>query len=124
MRDNGIDFILNEGIAEDMYPEYELMLQPLVKSTCETLMMYKYFSKCNPILSCRILDSNELEVMLSEGLGQYIDAYTKNQIIFENAKLIAEILGKVMGNFSNSEISVVPAYYSLLWIKNYLEKIR
>lgn len=44
----------------------------------------------------RILDTNEFEVMLSEGLGQHIDPYTKNQILFENAKIIADILAKVM----------------------------
>ncbi|MBY0596211.1 hypothetical protein [Bacillus bingmayongensis] len=37
-----------------------------------------------------------LSLGLSEGLGDYIDAYTKHQVIFENAKLIADILIEVM----------------------------
>lgn len=48
----------------------------------------------------KILDNNELEIMLSEGLGQYIDVYTKNQIIFENGKLIADLLIKVMDYYT------------------------
>jgi hypothetical protein len=34
--------------------------------------------------------------MLSEGLGGHIDSYTKHQIIFGNAKLLADILTEVM----------------------------
>jgi hypothetical protein len=44
----------------------------------------------------QILDTGEFEVNLSPGLGQYIDAYTKHQILFENAKLISDILVQVM----------------------------
>jgi hypothetical protein len=93
---NGIDFVLNEGIAADMYPEYEAMLRPLVLSTCQILTLYKGYSKSDTIMTGTILDSNGLEVMLSEGLGGHIDSYTKHQIIFGNAKLIADILTEVM----------------------------
>ena len=95
---NGIEFILNEVLAEDMipYPEYDIMLKPLVHSTCQILMPYKAFCKDDTIMTGTILDTNEFEVMLSTGLGKHIDAYTKNQIIFENARLIAEVLAKIM----------------------------
>ncbi len=100
LKDNGIDFVLNEQIAADMLPYYEEMLRPLVASLAETLSFYRAFSKHPTILTGKILDNNELEIMLSEGLGQYIDVYTKNQIIFESGKLIADILIKVMDHYT------------------------
>lgn len=100
LKDNGIDFVLNEKIAADMLPYYEEMLRPLVASLAETLSFYRAFSKHPTILTGKILDNNELEIMLSEGLGQYIDVYTKNQIIFENGKLIADLLIKVMDHYT------------------------
>lgn len=39
-----------------------------------------------------LLETNEFEVTLSEGLGEYIDPYTKNKIIFEHVKIIVDIL--------------------------------
>jgi hypothetical protein len=100
LKDNGIDFVLNEKIAADMLPYYEEMLRPLVASLAEILSFYRAFSKHPTILTGKILDNNELEIMLSEGLGQYIDVYTKNQIIFENGKLIADLLIKVMDYYT------------------------
>jgi hypothetical protein len=100
LKDNGIDFVLNEKIAADMLPYYEEMLKYLVASLAETLSFYRAFSKHPTILTGKILDNNELEIMLSEGLGQYIDVYTKNQIIFENGKLIADLLIKVMDYYT------------------------
>ncbi|MDY7965539.1 hypothetical protein [Bacillus thuringiensis] len=100
LKDNGIDFVLNEKIAADMLPYDEEMLRPLVASLAETLIFYRAFSKYPTILTSKILDNNELEIMLSEGLGQYIDVYTNNQIIFENGKLIADILIKVMDHYT------------------------
>ncbi|MFI8709915.1 hypothetical protein ACIGHG_23385 [Bacillus sp. NPDC077411] len=102
IKDNGMDFILNEKIAEDVSPYYDEMLRPLAASLCQTLNFYRTFSKHSTILSCQILDKNELEIMLSKGLGQYIDVYTKNQIIFENGKLIADILMEVMSRHTIS----------------------
>ncbi|MDG0950869.1 MULTISPECIES: hypothetical protein [Bacillus cereus group] len=99
LKDNGIDFVLNEKIAADMLPYYEEMLRPLVASLAKTLSFYRAFSKHPTILTGKILDNNELEIILSEGLGQYIDVYTKNQIIFENGKLIADLLIKVMDHY-------------------------
>ena len=91
---NGIDFVLNEGIAEDMYPDLEELLRPLVRSLCEFLMCYKYLSKSDTIMTGTLLDTNEIEVMLSEGLGKYV-GYERG-IIFEQANLVAEVLLKVM----------------------------
>ena len=96
IKDDGMDFVLNEKIAEDITPYYEEMLRPLAASLGQTLNFYRAFSKHPTILSCPILDDNQLEIILSKGLGQYIDVYTKNQIIFENGKLIADILMEVM----------------------------
>lgn len=91
-----MDFILNEEIAKDMYPDLEEMLRPLVESTCQVLEPFKVYNKEKTIFSGVIHDDGQLEVTLSKGLGQYIDPYTKNQIIFENGKLIAQFLIKVM----------------------------
>ncbi|CAM4362395.1 hypothetical protein BAMA_16280 [Bacillus manliponensis] len=96
IKESGIDFVLNEKIAEDMTPYYDDLLRPLAISLARTLNFYRAFSTDPTILYCNILDDNQLEIMLSKGLGQYIDAYTKNQIIFDNGKLIAEILMEVM----------------------------
>jgi hypothetical protein len=93
---NGMNFVLNEGIAEDMYPDLDELLKPLVDSTCGVLGHYKIYSKSNPIMQGQILDTGEFEVNLSSGLGQYIDPYTKHQVLFENAKLISDILVQVM----------------------------
>ncbi|WP_332633131.1 hypothetical protein [Halalkalibacter flavus] len=96
VENNGINFILNEEIARDMYPDLEEMLRPLVLSTCTVLEHYRMYRASNPIMKGQILDTGEFEVNLSSGLGQYIDPYTKNQILFENAKLISDILVQVM----------------------------
>jgi hypothetical protein len=92
---NGIDFVLNETIAEDMEPDLEEMLRTLVMPACDLLLMYKHHSKSNPIFKGWIHDSGELEVKLSPELGQYIEEDTK-QLLFENGKLIATVLGEVM----------------------------
>lgn len=92
---NGIDFVLNEQIAADMEPDLEEMLRTLVMPACDLLLMYKHHSKSNPIFKGWIHDSGELEVQLSPGLGQYIEEDTK-QLLFENGKLIATVLGEVM----------------------------
>ena len=97
--DNGINFVLNEKIIEDL-KNYGYMweedLNSLVFSLSNTLSRYQRFSKSNIIFYCNLFDNNELEVSLSEGLGKFVDEYTKHQIIFEHGKLIAEVLTKVM----------------------------
>ena len=43
-----MDFILNEEIAKDMYPDLEEMLRDLVKSLCSILEYYKVYNKEKP----------------------------------------------------------------------------
>ncbi|HEQ3527480.1 MULTISPECIES: hypothetical protein [Bacillus cereus group] len=94
--DKGMDFILNEEIAKDMYPDLEEMLRDLVKSLCSILEYYKVYNKEKTIFSGVIHDNGEAEVTLSKGLGKYIDLYTKNQIIFDHGKLITELCTTTM----------------------------
>src|SRR4029434_8886021 len=44
LRGNGIDFVLNEAIAADMYPDVEEKITPLVHACCETLLRYRHLS--------------------------------------------------------------------------------
>jgi len=94
--DKRMDFILNEEIAKDMYPDLEEMLRDLVKSLCSMLEYYKVYNKEKTIFSGVIHDNGEAEVTLSKGLGKYIDSYTKNQIIFDHGKLITELCTTIM----------------------------
>ncbi len=94
--DKGMDFILNEEIAKDMYPDLEEMLYDLVKSLCSILEYFKVYNKEKTIFSGVIHDNGQAEITLSKGLGQYIDPYTKNEIIFYHGRLITEICTKVM----------------------------
>jgi hypothetical protein len=42
LRGYGIDFVLNEAIAADMYPSVDEKIKPLVHACCETLSRYKH----------------------------------------------------------------------------------
>ena len=95
IKSNGIDFVLNEEIAKDMYADLEVHLRSIVESTSHLLINYKYLSKSNIIMNAKILDTDELEILFSEGLGKYINPYEKN-LIFDNGKIIADILVEVM----------------------------
>jgi hypothetical protein len=46
-------------------------------------------------MNAKILDTDELEILFSECLGNYINPYEKN-LIFNNWKIIANILVEVM----------------------------
>jgi len=92
---NSIDFVLNEAIAEDMYPDINEKMQPLVHACCETLSRYRHLSVSNTIMDGNILVTGEFEVMLSKGLGQYF-AHDEKERLFEDAKNIADLLGNVM----------------------------
>jgi hypothetical protein len=92
---NGIDFVLNEAIAEDMYPDIDEKMKPLVHACCETLLRYRHLSVSNTIMDGNFLVTGEFEVMLSKGLGQYF-AHDEKQRLFQDAKNIADLLGKVM----------------------------
>ncbi|OAI00895.1 hypothetical protein A1353_18975 [Methylomonas methanica] len=95
LRGAGIDFVLNEGIAADMYPDIETKLKPIVHSCCETLLRYRRLSVSITIMDGGILTTGEFEVMLSKGLGQYV-APDDKQRLFQDAKRIADFLTAVM----------------------------
>ena len=69
LRGNGIDFVLNEAIAADMYQDVDEKIKPLVHACCETLLRYRHLSVSDTIMDGTILDTGEFEVMLSKGLG-------------------------------------------------------
>ncbi len=91
----GIDFILNEAIAEDMYQDIDDKLKPLVHACCETLLRYRHLCVSNTIMDGNILATGEFEVMLSKGLGQYFADNEKGRL-FQDAKNISDLLTIVM----------------------------
>ena len=95
LRGNGIDFVLNEAIAADMYTEVDEKLKPLAHACCETLLRYRHLSVSNTIMDGNILATGEFEVMLSKGLGRHFADEEKQQL-FQDAKTIADLLVKVM----------------------------
>jgi hypothetical protein len=86
-----INFVLNEGIAADMYPDVDEQMRPLIHACCETLLRYKHLSVSNTIMDGTILATGEFEVMLSRGLGKYFPEDEK-QNLFQDAKHIADFL--------------------------------
>lgn len=88
---NGIDFVLNEAIAEDMYPDIDQKMKPLVHACCETLLRYKPLSLSNTIMDGNFLVTGKFEVMLSKGLGQHF-AQDEKERLFQDAKNIADLL--------------------------------
>ncbi|MED3324572.1 hypothetical protein P4377_24425 [Bacillus thuringiensis] len=104
LKENGIDFVLNEQIAADMLPHYDALLRPLVASLADRLQLYRSLSTHPAILTGKILNNGQLKVMLSEELGKRIDVYTKNQIIFEDGKRIADILVNVMDSHTSKTL--------------------
>ena len=95
LRGNGIDFVLNEAIAADMYQDVDEKLKPLVHACCETLLRYGRLSVSDTIMDGSILDTGEFEVMLSKGLGRHF-ADEEKQRLFQDAKNIADLLVAVM----------------------------
>jgi hypothetical protein len=92
---NGIDFVLNEAIAADMYQDVDEQLKPLAHACCETLLRYRNLSVSTTIMDGNILDTGEFEVMLSKGLGRHF-AEDEKQQLFQDAKNIADLLVAVM----------------------------
>ena len=92
---NGINFVLNEAIAEDMYPEIDEKMKPLVHICCETLLQYRHLSVSNTIMDGNYLATGEFEVMLSKGLGRHF-THDKKARLFQDAKNIADLLSEVM----------------------------
>jgi len=95
LRGKGIDFVLNEGIAADMYPDVDEQLKPLVHACGETLLRYGRLSVSDTMMDGTILDTGEFEVMLSKGLGRHF-AGEEKQRLFQDAKHIADLLAVVM----------------------------
>jgi hypothetical protein len=95
LRGRGIDFVLNEEIAADMYPDVDEELKPLIHACCETLLRYKRLSVSDTIMDGNILTSGQFEVMLSKRLGRYF-AENEKARLFEDAKHIADLLATVM----------------------------
>jgi len=95
LRGRAIDFVLNEEIAADMYPEVDEELKPFVHACCETLLRYQHMSVSNTIMDGNFLTSGEFEVMLSKGLGRHFAADEKARL-FQDAKHIADLLATVM----------------------------
>ena len=91
----GIDFVLNETIAADMYPDVDEELKPLVHACCETLLRYKHLSVSNTIMDGNLLSSGGFEVMLSKGLGRHV-AQDEKERLFRDAKAISDLLATVM----------------------------
>ena len=94
-RKNGISFVLNESIAEDMFPEIDEQIQPLVQACGETLMRYRNLCHEKTIMDGNILTDGCFEVMLSKGLGKhFVEGEKKN--LFMDANEIAKLLMEVM----------------------------
>jgi hypothetical protein len=95
LRGNGIDFVLNEAIAADMYQDIDEKIKPLVHACCETLLRYGHLSVSNTIMDSNFLATGEFEVMLSKGLGQHF-AHDEKERLFQDAKSISDLLAVVM----------------------------
>jgi len=95
LRRNGIDFVLNEAIAADMYPDVDEKIKPLVHACCETLSRYKHACISNIIMDGNFLATGEFEVMLSKGLGRHF-VHEEKERLFQDAKNIADLLAMVM----------------------------
>ena len=98
----GIDFVINEGIAADMYEDVDEKLMPLAHACGETLSRYKELSAGSTIMDGNILITGEFEVMLSRGLGKYFPE-TEKQALFGDAKRIADLLVEVMDRRTEEE---------------------
>jgi hypothetical protein len=92
---NGIDFVVNQAIAADMYPDVDEKLKPLAHTCCETLLRYRHLSVSNTMMDGNILVTGEFEVMLSKGLGRHF-ADDEKQQLFQDAKTMADLLVAVM----------------------------
>ena len=91
----GIDLVLNEMIAEDVYPASRGQMEPLAHACAETLSRYKHLCAGSTIMDGNILTDECPEVMLFTGLGRHIPDAEK-QRLFDDATEIALILMDVM----------------------------
>ena len=91
----GIDFVLNEAIAADMYQDIDEQMKPIVHACCEKLLRYRHLSVSNIIMDGNILTTGKFEVMLSKGLGRHF-AHDEKERLFQDAKNIFDLLAVVM----------------------------
>jgi predicted XRE-type DNA-binding protein len=91
----GIDFVVNEVIAADMYPDIAVQLTPLAHKCCEILTRYRDLSISDTIMDGSILTTNEFEVMLSKGLGIHL-FHDEKMRLFKYAEDLADLLIKVI----------------------------
>ena len=99
---NGISFVLNESIAEDMYHDIDKAMQPYIHACGETLFRYRAFCPGETIMDGNILTDGCFEVMLSKGLGVRIVDHEK-QALFDDANEIAFLLMDVMDKRTKEE---------------------
>ena len=99
---NGIRFVINEAIGQDMYQDVDEKIKPLAHACCETLARYRHLSVSPTMMDGTLLDSGEFEVMLSKGLGRYFPEDEKQQL-FQDAKRIADLLIEVMDRRTKEE---------------------
>lgn len=95
LRGNGIDFVLNEAIAADMYQDIDEKIKPLIHACCETLLRYRHLSVSNTLMDGNFMVAGEFEVMLSKGLGRHV-APAEKERLFQDAKNISDLLAVVM----------------------------
>ncbi|MGY2610618.1 hypothetical protein [Bacillus pretiosus] len=91
LNNDGIHFILNEKIAIEINSSDFEKLQPIRKYLNNTLSPYLIFSKHPTILSCQLSANKQIDIILSEGLGKYVDVDTK-EVIFTAGKLLTDII--------------------------------
>src|SRR5262245_39625255 len=87
LRGNGIDFVVNQAIAADMYQDVDEKLKPLAHTCCETLSRYRHLSVSTTIMDGNILATGEFEVMLSKGLGSSFVEDEKQQLFQSSRNL-------------------------------------
>ena len=113
LRGAGIDFVLNEGIAADMYQDLDAQIKPLVHACCATLLRYRYLSISKIMMDGNFLLSGEFEVMLSKGLGRHFRPQEKARL-FQDAKKIADLLAMVMDRKTLEENAGIPQQLSAI----------
>ena len=113
LRGAGIDFVLNEGIAADMYQDLDAQIKPLVHACCATLLRYRHLSISKIMMDGNFLLSGEFEVMLSKGLGRHFRPQEKARL-FQDAKKIADLLAMVMDRKTQEENAGIPQQLSAI----------
>lgn len=92
---DGIDFVLTDAIAADMYRDVDEKIKPLIHACCETLLRYRRLSASDTVMDGNFLATGAFEVMLSKGLGRHFTQDEKERF-FQDAKTISDLLAEVM----------------------------